>query len=117
MRRLLLESIFLEKDLRRPEMNNKHGQKFSVHCRIRLEEHLDDTWSDWFEHMTITTQNNVTTLEGRIPDQAALHGLLIRIRDLNLTLLDVQCGYDYPKHRKFKTQDLRRKKCQQLDQT
>jgi len=101
MRHLPLEPVFQEYYLRGAEMSNKHGQHFSVHCRIRLKERLDSSWSDWFEQMTISTQNNATMLEGRIPDQAALHGLLIRIRDLNLTLLDVHCRYDHSNNRSF----------------
>jgi hypothetical protein len=47
---------------------------------------LDEKWLDWFEGMTITYEENATVLEGPIPDQTALHGILTRIRDLNLTL-------------------------------
>jgi hypothetical protein len=77
-------------------MHNECKQQLSIDCKIRLMECLDNSWSEWFEHMEINTKNNVTTLEGRVPDQAALHGLLIRIRDLNLTLLEVRCQYGHP---------------------
>ena len=57
---------------------------------IRLKGHLDDHWSAWFENMTINNQaNGETVLRGPLPDQAALHGVLIRIRDLGLPLLAV----------------------------
>jgi len=46
--------------------------------------------ADWFEEMAISSKGTETILEGQIVDQAALHGLLIRIRDLNLTLLSVE---------------------------
>jgi hypothetical protein len=58
--------------------------------RIRLKGQLDNTWSDWFEDMELSTEDQETILIGQIADQAALHGLLTRIRDLNLTLLSVE---------------------------
>ncbi len=61
-----------------------------VPYRIRLKECLDDKWSDWFEQMTISTEGDQTILTGPVADQAALHGLFTRIRDLNLTLLAVE---------------------------
>ena len=61
-----------------------------VPYRIRLKERLDDKWSGWFEQMAVSTEDGETTLTGPVADQAALHGLLIRIRDLNLTLLAVE---------------------------
>ena len=54
--------------------------------QIKLKGLLDEKWSDCFAGMTITYEENATILEGPIPDQAALHGVLTRIRDLNLTL-------------------------------
>ena len=64
-----------------------HGSK---NYRIKLKGCLDPKWSDWFEQMAISTQDGETTLTGPVADQAALHGLLIRVRDLNLTLLAVE---------------------------
>ena len=58
--------------------------------RIKLQECLDARWSDGFEEMKISFEGGGTTLTGRVVDQAALHGLLIRIRDLNLNLLSVE---------------------------
>ena len=58
--------------------------------RIKLKGHLDHNWSNWFEPMAITTEGSETILSGPVADQAALHGLLIRIRDLNLTLVSVE---------------------------
>jgi hypothetical protein len=61
-----------------------------THYQIRIKGHLDDHWSDWFDHMTITNAaNGETILCGSLPDQAALHGVLIKIRDLGLPLLAV----------------------------
>ncbi len=57
---------------------------------IRIKGHLDDRWSDWFEGLTITLEDNGDTLlTGPVIDQAALHGLLKKVRDLGLPLLSV----------------------------
>ncbi len=58
---------------------------------IRLKGHLDEEWSDWFDGMTITLEDtDETLLTGPVVDQAALHGLLKKVRDLGLTLISVQ---------------------------
>ena len=58
--------------------------------QIRVKGHLDNHWSAWFDGMTITNQpNGEAVLVGPLVDQAALHGLLSRIRDLGLPLLAV----------------------------
>ena len=58
--------------------------------RIWIEGHLGPGWSEWFGGMTVTqTASGETLLSGPVVDQAALHGLLARIRDLNLTLVAV----------------------------
>ena len=57
---------------------------------IRLKGHLDDRWSDWFGGLTITlVEDGNTLLTGRVIDQAALHGLLKKVRDLGMPLLSV----------------------------
>jgi hypothetical protein len=61
--------------------------------QIMLKGHLDLHWSDWFAGLKIThLEGEQTLLSGDLPDQAALHGLLEHIRDLNLTLISVTCG-------------------------
>jgi hypothetical protein len=56
--------------------------------RIVLEGHLDREWSEWFEGLIVSWEDNgETTLTGPVVDQAALHGVLIKIRDLGLPLL------------------------------
>jgi hypothetical protein len=58
---------------------------------IRVQGHLQDRWSDWFECMTLTREDDgTTTLHGRLPDQTALHSVLLKIRNMNLTLLSVR---------------------------
>ena len=57
---------------------------------IRIEGHLDGQWTDWFEGLTITLEENGDTLlTGTVPDQAALFGLLRRVRDLGMQLICV----------------------------
>jgi hypothetical protein len=60
---------------------------------IRVEGHLDTAWAESFTGLTLThLEGGQTLLAGCLPDQTALHGLLERIRDLNLTLISVTRG-------------------------
>lgn len=60
---------------------------------IKVMGRLDPHWSDWFAGLQLTyLDGGETLLSGTLPDQAALHGLLERVRDLNLTLISVTCG-------------------------
>jgi hypothetical protein len=55
---------------------------------IRVKGHLDGRWSEWFDGLTITNlENREAMLSGEIVDQAALHGVLNKVRDLNLALV------------------------------
>jgi hypothetical protein len=58
--------------------------------KIRIKGHLSHEWADWFEGLTITLEeDDITLLSGMVADQAALHGLLKKVRDLGLPLLSV----------------------------
>lgn len=60
--------------------------------QIRIEGHLGRQWADWFGDLTVTLEDNGDTLlTGPLVDQAALHGLLRKVRDLGIPLLSVAC--------------------------
>jgi hypothetical protein len=57
---------------------------------IRLKGHLDSRWSAWFDGLSLTNSSDGTTIiHGLIADQAALHGLLQKVRDMGLPLVSV----------------------------
>jgi hypothetical protein len=57
---------------------------------LQVKGHLDDRWSDWLDGLAVQRQEDGTTvLVGPLVDQAALYGVIIRIRDLGLSLLSV----------------------------
>jgi hypothetical protein len=61
-----------------------------LRAEIRVKGQIDERWSEWFEGLTISyTDKDETILAGHIADQAALYGLLARLRDLGLSLLAV----------------------------
>ncbi len=68
--------------------DEKHNQHQCY--EIRIKGHLDDRWAGWFEGLTITLEEDGDTLlTGPVIDQAALHGLLKKMRDLGMPLLSV----------------------------
>jgi hypothetical protein len=75
-------------------MANKLNSKFdpdqpSIY-RIKIKGRLDDQWTEWFEGLTITpAKDGNTYLTGLVVDDAALHGLLKKVRDLGLPLISV----------------------------
>lgn len=72
-----------------PNAANKPGGPTTY--RIRVKGHLGPRWQAWFEDMTITTlPNGDSLLTGPVVDQAALHGILKRIRDLGLPLISIE---------------------------
>ncbi len=71
-----------------PEMSQSMDQECIY--EIRVQGSLADRWTLWFEGLTIHREpNGETVLSGPLPDQAALHGVLARVRDLNLVLISV----------------------------
>jgi len=73
--------------------------------RIRIKGRLDPKWSDWFAGMKIMYKENTTLLSGPVTDQSALHGLLNRIRDLNLPLLLVERREEHKEKNLFKEKE------------
>ena len=64
---------------------------------IRIKGHLDMSWTDWFDGLTIHHEDTgETLLSGPLPDQAALHGVLNRIRDMSIQLISVNPLEDAP---------------------
>ena len=61
-----------------------------MYYQIKVKGHLDSTWSDWFDGLAIThIEHGESLIHGPITDQAALHGMLNRVRDLGLILIGV----------------------------
>jgi hypothetical protein len=71
------------------ELEPKTDPSQPVVYQIRLKGHLGSQWTDWFEGLTITLEEDGDTLLTGPVDQAALHGLLKRVRDLGMTLVSV----------------------------
>jgi hypothetical protein len=64
---------------------------------LRLQGHLGQHWSTWFSGLTLTHEDDgTTTLRGAVIDQAQLHGMLAKIRDLGATLLSVTAAEHHP---------------------
>ena len=75
-------------------MSDQHGRRTDqdqpMIYQIRLKGHLGSQWTDWFGGLTLTLEENGNTLlTGPVIDQAALHGLLKRVRDLGMPLVSV----------------------------
>jgi hypothetical protein len=72
------------------ELNPKTDPSQPVVYQIRVKGHLGHEWTDWFEGLTITLEEDGNTLlTGPVVDQAALHGLLKKVRDLGMPLVSV----------------------------
>ena len=70
--------------------NSKTDSNQPLVYQIRVEGHLGQQWMDWFDGLTITLEDDGDTLlTGPVVDQAALHGLLKKVRDLGLPLVSV----------------------------
>jgi hypothetical protein len=66
------------------------GPAPSAHYEIRVEGVLDPRWTVWFEGLQIDSDHSQTVISGPVTDQAALHGLLNKVRDLGLVLISVR---------------------------
>ncbi len=68
-----------------------------MNCHIRIKGHLDPSWQEWFEGLEIVQEQEGTTLfSGPLADQAALHGILTKIRGLGLSLLSLEANETLP---------------------
>ena len=64
-----------------------------MYCSITVKGHLHERWTDWFDGLAVTNlENGEAILAGLMTDQAALHGVLSKVRDLALPLTAVHCG-------------------------
>ena len=71
-------------------MSDTSSDQQSLKYEIRVIGHLDPRWSAWFDGLTLSLENDGTTLiSGPIVDQAALHGVLRRLRDVGLSLVSI----------------------------
>jgi hypothetical protein len=74
------------------KLNPETDPNAPLDYQIRIKGHLSAQWTDWFGGMTITLEaNGDTLLSGLVLDQAALHGLLRKVRDLGMPLVSVNC--------------------------
>jgi hypothetical protein len=72
------------------EQKSERGRDQPKVFQIRIQGHLSRQWTDWFEGLTITLEEDGNTLlSGRVVDQSALHGILKKIRNLGMPLLSV----------------------------
>ena len=63
-----------------------------MRCEIRVRGQLDGSWAAWFNGLAVTdAEDGEAVLAGELPDQAALHGVLTKVRDLGLPLLGMVC--------------------------
>ena len=71
-------------------MSDKHNLNQAKLYHVRVKGSIDDRWSDWFCGFAVIPQpDGETLLTGQVEDQAALHGLLAKIRDLGLPLISI----------------------------
>ena len=71
-------------------MSDNQEKPESKYYQIKIVGNLEEDWSDWFEGLTFTYESDdTTTIHCPLPDQAALHSVLLKIRDLNINLISV----------------------------
>ena len=86
---LLATALYRVKRSTMEQFNQKPGLDQAAVYQIQVQGKLDESWSDWFSGMTITSESGITTLTGPVADQSALRGILSKIWDLNLVLISV----------------------------
>jgi hypothetical protein len=85
----------MEKQGKKENQLHPYSSSAPTQYEIKIQGYIDQVWSKWFEGMTLTHVKNevsglaYTLLSGQVLDQPALHGLLAKIRDLNMTLISV----------------------------
>ncbi len=73
-------------------MNLRGHMIAPVYCQIRIKGHLSDKWSNWFDGLAIDNgEHGEAVLSGTLADQAALYGVLNRMRDLGVELISMSC--------------------------
>jgi hypothetical protein len=60
-----------------------------MQIKIKVRGHLGEHWKDWFDNLEFKNEGEYTVMKGYVEDQAALHGIILKIRDLNLNLISV----------------------------
>jgi len=71
-------------------MDDDYKRSSPIICEIKIKGRLEKRWAEWFEGLNFSHKSDgTTTLSGPLPDQAALHSILLKIRDMNLTLISV----------------------------
>lgn len=82
--------LYWMKQVMPDERKQIHSSPDTTAYRIRIEGHLGPQWAEWFEGLSITPEaDGNTLLTGPLPDQAALHGLLKKVRDMGMTLVSI----------------------------
>lgn len=66
------------------------GVSWPARYEIRVDRVLDDLWSEWFEGLRIESEADSTIISGTLSDQSALHGVLDKLRDLDLSIISVR---------------------------
>ena len=66
------------------------GPRSPARYEIRVEGVLDERWTGWFEGLQVTRRGSQALISGQLPDQPALHGVLIKVRDLGMCLISVR---------------------------
>ena len=74
----------------RMEQGTRFGSAGPEYYQISVKGQLERRWEHWFDGLQLGIENDTTILEGELSDQAALYGVLLKIRDLGLPLLSVQ---------------------------